>query len=295
MKTTSAGIWLLRGLFLSALFFAACCFADSWHEPFFLNIGRRGLKLFLAFLLPFLSTLLVFIAERNLNFIGKGAACIMGTAILGYFADRLFFNLIARIGADKIIYHFVYSMVAFFAVFLAGWLCRAFSKKAVPFAGFCRDFFTGYAVFAVFLFILMFIVVRSYNRTDIIQNFVPFRGEIGRLTRALQTGSQNTTMLLHSAGNVLFFSTISLTVCALDQKERLWPALLIPVCLSVFVETYQYLTRCGDTDVDDILLNTLGALAGILLYRLLIQRFMGQTKQTKKTKPTGKNAAEPSA
>lgn len=43
------------------------------------------------------------------------------------------------------------------------------------------------------------------------------------------------------------------------------------VALSVFVESFQLLTKSGDADVDDIILNTLGAVLGVLIFRLLLR------------------------
>lgn len=65
----------------------------------------------------------------------------------------------------------------------------------------------------------------------------------------------------------------------------IWPATAKLICtvlygfsFSVLIEVSQLFTMVRTTDIDDILMNTLGALIGYLLFRILVRR-KGQEKQ----------------
>ena len=69
-------------------------------------------------------------------------------------------------------------------------------------------------------------------------------------------------------GNIGIFVPIGFFTALLWRKPRWWRSLLAGFGCSCFIELVQpYIGRCGD--VDDILLNTAGALLGYILYRLL--------------------------
>lgn len=73
--------------------------------------------------------------------------------------------------------------------------------------------------------------------------------------------------LINFLGNVVMFIPIGLFPRLLWNVSRR-KGLLIGFCTSLFIEVCQlFLTR--GTDVDDLLLNTLGTFLGILLYNLL--------------------------
>lgn len=280
MKTTSTTVILLRIAFIFGLFFTSCFFIDSWHSVFFLNISERNTKLVLALVIPFFLTAFVYLREKSFVFIGKASAVLMPVCVVAFFVDKASINLIARIGEDKIFFHFTYSLISFFSVLFASWCCRTFCKKHDgSFAGFVRDFFAGYTVLCVFLFVLMFFVIREYNLVICIQNFVPFKGEIGEFIAGVKNGFDSYMPFLRTIGNVLFFSSISLMLCTLIPKQKTLFAVVVPFLISLFVEAYQYISKCGDTDIDDVILNTLGAFIGILIYQLLFKKIISEDKK----------------
>lgn len=70
-------------------------------------------------------------------------------------------------------------------------------------------------------------------------------------------------------GNILVFIPAGLYVMIFSKGRSLLKGLLAIVCLSVGVEVIQYLFSIGAADVDDVLLNSLGGLIGMLSYQLL--------------------------
>ena len=75
-------------------------------------------------------------------------------------------------------------------------------------------------------------------------------------------------VLTNVVGNVVIFWCHSVSLCRWQAKVP--SAFLMTVCysfgLSLCVEVFQLLTRVGSFDVDDLLLNTIGGLAGYILF-----------------------------
>ena len=74
-------------------------------------------------------------------------------------------------------------------------------------------------------------------------------------------------------GNVLAFVPFGILADLLSKGRSPWKPVLAGFGVSLFLETAQYLTGLGATDVTDLITNTAGTLAGILVYRLLMKLF----------------------
>lgn len=73
--------------------------------------------------------------------------------------------------------------------------------------------------------------------------------------------------------NVIAFVPFGILADCLSRRRSLWRPTLAGFCLSLFLETTQYITGLGASDVTDLITNTTGAFAGILLFRLLVKLF----------------------
>lgn len=70
-------------------------------------------------------------------------------------------------------------------------------------------------------------------------------------------------------GNLVWFVPLGLLGAAAYPKLRRWRALLASsASLSLAIELLQWCFGTGISDIDDILLNTLGAVLGLLLWKL---------------------------
>ena len=136
----------------------------------------------------------------------------------------------------------------------------------------------GLSAFVRVSFILQFFLLRTFGNIFVTANSVPFRGEIYCLWYYAKTGTLSFSTALHSAGNVLYFTSLSLALCGTVRRCPVLWGTLVPVALSVFVESFQLLTKSGDADVDDIILNTLGAVLGVLIFRLLRPLLQKETR-----------------
>lgn len=132
----------------------------------------------------------------------------------------------------------------------------------------------GIFFFVLYLFVLIYFLFFAdwygrapYQSAGYQYNITPMR-EIRRfLVYRSQLGMQN--VFLNLAGNILGFVPFGF-FCPV-MSDRLRNGLLVTFLgfsMSFTVEVVQLLTRLGRFDVDDIILNTIGAAAGFLLYLL---------------------------
>jgi len=75
--------------------------------------------------------------------------------------------------------------------------------------------------------------------------------------------------VINLAGNVIMFVPLGfLLPCLFPVQRRLWKTTLVSLCVLVIVEATQFITRLGTCDVDDLILNLIGVIAGYLIWRL---------------------------
>lgn len=69
--------------------------------------------------------------------------------------------------------------------------------------------------------------------------------------------------------NVIMFVVFGLLYCYFQKKTRLFRAFISCLLTSLCIETMQFLLKTGTVDIDDVLMNCLGGLVGILVYVVL--------------------------
>ncbi len=70
-------------------------------------------------------------------------------------------------------------------------------------------------------------------------------------------------------GNIVAFVPLGAFLPLVGRRTGIWANLLVVACASVAVEIVQGVFGLGASDVDDVLLNTLGGLIGILFFTVL--------------------------
>lgn len=276
MQSTKVHITIGKILFFLGLFFTTVCFVDTWRMPFFLNSNYKLLKFILCVLVPFVLTALYYIISRDFVFIGRASAVNMALFIVFYVIDSVSVKWISCYGSFMIILHLAYALVSVFSVFVCCVLiCLALKKKNAPtgeFKKFYNDYFLGFAFMLTFIFILIYFVIRDYNSTDYIVNLVPFNGELNDVL----FNPFNTLKTVRAVGNILFYSAISLCIIRFCKSKKYLCATLIPAVISIICEASQYIFKCGDCDIDDFIMNVLGAFIGVLIYKLFVEKLLRQ-------------------
>lgn len=83
--------------------------------------------------------------------------------------------------------------------------------------------------------------------------------------------------LFNFVGNVAFFIPVSFLTKALFPKIKNYLILIIGVIIPFCVEGYQYIFKCGNVDVDDIVFNLFGFLLGF--FTLLLEKKLHKNKE----------------
>lgn len=123
--------------------------------------------------------------------------------------------------------------------------------------------------FAVLFYFLFFSeeMGRTYSERAYHYNLVPFK-EIGRFLRYHRTLGTG-TVLLNIVGNVAAFVPFGIFLPVFSARcRKVWFTVFYSFELSLLVELLQLVTKVGSFDVDDLILNTIGGLAGFLIYLL---------------------------
>ncbi len=105
----------------------------------------------------------------------------------------------------------------------------------------------------------------GYQRSSATQNWVPFKN----IKNMLSGRANFTTAFENVGGNIIIFIPFGILVpLLLKGKYKFLKTLFLGFALSAFFEFFQLYTGCGQFDVDDIILNTAGTLAGLIFFGL---------------------------
>ncbi len=128
----------------------------------------------------------------------------------------------------------------------------------------------GKILFVLYLFFLLYFLIFSdwYGRTGIgeeyrynlilfkeIRRFVEYRETLGLFE-----------VFTNLFGNILIFLPYGFFISVASSCRGFFMTLFYSFGLSLGVEIFQFLTRVGSFDVDDLLLNTIGGLLGYFLF-----------------------------
>ena len=101
-------------------------------------------------------------------------------------------------------------------------------------------------------------------------NLVPFRDKLHYLqTYTSHTSPENIEFYKDLFGNIVLFIPFPLLVFYISRNKSRRRLLIVSVCASFFIEIMQFIFNIGVADIDDILLNTIGASAGLLMLQIL--------------------------
>jgi glycopeptide antibiotics resistance protein len=144
------------------------------------------------------------------------------------------------------------------------------------------------AVFAAYLYLLVKIILFKGGHVDVhvlIQQFQLTLQDPGRILlrpfnlipfheikRDMHNLSMSNPFLnINLTGNILAFIPLGIFIPILGRRKRVSAVtmFLLSLGLSLCFESTQFLLAIGTFDVDDLILNTLGGVAGYILYRII--------------------------
>ena len=116
-------------------------------------------------------------------------------------------------------------------------------------------------------------------------NIIPFSTIIGYIYGLLFKDVSTSIVIINLVTNLLLFSPMGFFIPLLFKNRitNIKQFIILIIILSLFVEILQFITYSGSTDIDDIILNTIGA---IIIYALM------KTKLVKKILEKALNLSE---
>ena len=123
----------------------------------------------------------------------------------------------------------------------------------------------GFVLYALFLLKLLLFSRPPGSEHSI--NLIPFAS----ISDYLFSGSSVVKRFAAAnvIGNIVAFVPLGAFLPLVRRRTGIWTNLLVVVCVSVGVEIVQGAFGLGASDIDDVILNTLGGLIGILFFTLL--------------------------
>ena len=130
----------------------------------------------------------------------------------------------------------------------------------------------GWVLFLMYLCLLAYFMFfsESFGRTDTDRgyayNLLPLK-EITRYFRYYRTLGMP-LFLINIVGNMVAFMPFGFFLPIISRRSRKWyNTVSFGLIFSLILETLQLIFKVGSFDVDDMLLNTVGAGLGFLVYR----------------------------
>lgn len=122
-----------------------------------------------------------------------------------------------------------------------------------------------FALYAAFLLRLLLFSRAPGSERSI--NLIPF-ASIAEFMSSHSSGAGRVAFA-NVVGNILIFVPLGVYVSWLPQRAAAWLAMLLVALVSVAVEIIQGVFAVGASDIDDVILNCVGGIMGILIFRLL--------------------------
>lgn len=260
--------------------FIFVCHSDKL-TGFFSSYNNNIIIMFLKLIIPIalcsFSTAFLVLKTRNCDYITKTLpySILFTTAII--IADTYTFKLYGSTFMYETI-HCMYFLAGVFSCMLTV-IIIVLKTQINGFDKFYRALWISVTPILVFIFVKVFI--RNPINFDYFSiNTKPFfriNQMLDYVSHNFKFGMGQTYILL---GNILFFIPLGFLIPFYFKKSKTFFQFIIGLAIPVMIETYQFIFKCGDVDIDDIILNYFGFTAGFLLCKI-IERAIEKRKARK--------------
>lgn len=142
--------------------------------------------------------------------------------------------------------------------------------KTKNYTKFYYNFWYGITPLYVFTLIICFLRTPF---TNLSMNFKLFNGTFLML-KAIINHYNGFEPYVIFIGNVVVFFPLPFILSALFKRLKPYQFALIGFLVPFIVEGYQYLFKCGDVDIDDVILNWLGFFIGFAIQQIIKKRLL---------------------
>jgi len=109
----------------------------------------------------------------------------------------------------------------------------------------------------------------DYSDWRLTTNFVPFETILRYINYSQYFNLE--IIIINLLGNLLIFTPMGFLLPLLSKRFRkAWAVICVGFLSSLAVETIQFIFTVGSADIDDLILNTLGAWFGYLAYKSIL-------------------------
>lgn len=272
-KNTVLGIKKFSNiLFTLAIFFSSCQFLYNYSQHLLeLNYKLRWAKILLAVVVPIVVTVIHYLINHDLIYIADRTASVMIIYTFLYIIDSVILRNTKLIDGFLSLRQLMYGLETFFSVLAVITLITLIRQKNRElnnhYAESLKAFFSGSIPVMVIGFAKIYFSSRIYGKVYNPPNLIPFNGEMSEFAK-----SGELELLIRDAGNVLFFTALVIVLLGITKRCKFFWGICLPVAISVSMEFYQYFFKCGDPDIDDVILNTVGAILGCVIYKFIIEK-----------------------
>lgn len=105
-------------------------------------------------------------------------------------------------------------------------------------------------------------------------NFIPFRTIFSYLERSYNSTINTSIVISNLLGNLVMFVPMGMALSVLfsEKFNKLWKIIVFIIFLVMIIEITQFITFTGSADIDDIILNTIGAMIGYGIIKIKLLR-----------------------
>ena len=143
--------------------------------------------------------------------------------------------------------------------------------KPDEYKGFYYDFWIGLTPIYVFILIICFLRTPGDEFTS---NFRPGNGTFQLLKAIFRNPDIDSEIYIIFIGNIVIFLPLAFILSALFRKLKPYQLAIIGFLEPFIVEGYQLIFKCGDVDIDDVILNWLGFFIGLILQHIIKKRLL---------------------
>lgn len=260
MKNTKAEVMFCKILF-AVTFILSCLTMNSDHLSGYFSSGGNAV-IFTRYALIIMFVFIASIINRNrLDYLSRLVPCstVIITALL------IFDYYVTKISGSQ----FLYSVWWIGAIFIANATVfitiTLFGKNG--YKAFYNRFWIGFT--PIYLFLIKLCFFRAPFGSEKSLNLELGNGTFLMLKAFLNNFHVSFEAPLIFFGNLLIFIPVPFILSVIFKKIKEYQLVIIGILIPFVIEGYQYFFECGNTDIDDIVLNIGGFVIGYIIYRII--------------------------
>lgn len=148
----------------------------------------------------------------------------------------------------------------------------ATTLKIKDYKAFFKHFWIGFTPIYLFLFFLCFI--RTPFSSDLTVNLTLGEGTFLMLKAFINNLNVSFEAPLMFFGNLLVFIPLSFILYSVFRLKNNCIIAIVGIILPFIIEGYQYFFKCGNVDIDDIVLNISGFIIGFIIFVIIRKKLL---------------------